>query len=400
MPRGEGDPAISIPEKTFRASVETTKPRQEQEKTVHLLRLGEKTFEAKKLAIELRRFLQEHSLSESEQKMFVDWWVDSVDRARAQEQYRLDNENDDSPVDNFSIYRYTLGRLEEFVTQYIKEKHERLNPFLLSREGARKEIETSLERIKTTEPGKQKVLVVVAMDLDGFKGANDEYGHIAGDELLKSFGRALNAAIRPGEGANGIHFSGDEFGISLEMSFPSNLNEMQIQDLIQKRLEAIIKQASDKTKRPDNQKQEASAGFVIVKPEDNLTYDEIREMADKTAEISKLLAELPGIRARRQGTEELPIRCEDRVVMYEKNDDALANFTEAEVREARIRRGLNRPINNEFGRTTEQQTRDEATSALIDLLSLAETNPAEAARLIDSFKMQIQQAQSTEKNTP
>ncbi len=52
-------------------------------------------------------------------------------------------------------------------------------------------------------------LAVAMIDIDGFKGYNDRYGHLAGDDLLKSLCRVLRTSARGGEHL--ARFGGDEF---------------------------------------------------------------------------------------------------------------------------------------------------------------------------------------------
>jgi diguanylate cyclase (GGDEF)-like protein len=57
------------------------------------------------------------------------------------------------------------------------------------------------------------VATVVILDLDHFKRFNDEYGHVAGDHLLRRFGATLRRHLRRGDCA--VRLGGEEFCVAL-----------------------------------------------------------------------------------------------------------------------------------------------------------------------------------------
>lgn len=81
--------------------------------------------------------------------------------------------------------------------------------------GNRRLFHEQLEQAIKTAPGNAGKLAVLMLDLDQFRGVNDQLGHSFGDYLLQSVAKRLNASVQQQLGGRGaiMRLGGDEFAV-------------------------------------------------------------------------------------------------------------------------------------------------------------------------------------------
>jgi len=93
--------------------------------------------------------------------------------------------------------------------------HEQAHTDTLTGLGNRRKLAADTQRWHGSQ---KRPLVLMLFDLDGFKGYNDTFGHMAGDAMLSRLGAKLAAALAPAGAA--YRLGGDEFCALLDASAP------------------------------------------------------------------------------------------------------------------------------------------------------------------------------------
>jgi diguanylate cyclase (GGDEF)-like protein len=127
----------------------------------------------------------------------------------------------------------------------------------LNRLGFGERLDGELARVRAGGPG----LALVLVDFDGFKAVNDEFGHSAGDELLRWATEAMVGMLRPGDALGRL--GGDEFAALLP---DSGIDE--------------ARRASERLRFALAARISASTG-VAAAPQDGVEADPLHHRADE-----------------------------------------------------------------------------------------------------------------------
>ena len=136
----------------------------------------------------------------------------------------------------------------------------------------------------------RKRLSLIMCDIDRFKQFNDANGHIAGDNLLRSFGELVQKTVRAGDIA--CRYGGDEF-VLLLLDTPWETAKHRA-ELLQREFERLLVPLGEKSLSPGT----LSAG-ISVHPEHGLTPTALLEAADQALYRNKSASGSPGMIAKR-----------------------------------------------------------------------------------------------------
>ncbi|CAN5206652.1 hypothetical protein BH09ACT5_BH09ACT5_09430 [soil metagenome] len=136
-------------------------------------------------------------------------------------------------------------------------------------------VRDSIERALLTS----RPLAVVFLDLDGFKGINDQLGHAAGDSVLKQVAARIRASVRH-EDAVG-RYGGDEFVVICEDA--DRESAAAVADRIRMSVAAPLEGV------PERFAVTASVGVAVYMPRDGHepTNDELLSLADSAMYLAK-----------------------------------------------------------------------------------------------------------------
>ena len=121
-------------------------------------------------------------------------------------------------------------------------------------------------------------LQILVMDLDGFKAVNDNFGHIAGDEMLREVGRVVREQLRDYDFL--ARYGGDEY-----VAIIPDADQESVVDLC-----ARIEKAVNELKVPVDGGAFAKVGVSLGSasyPHNGQTFDQIIVAADKAMYIRK-----------------------------------------------------------------------------------------------------------------
>jgi diguanylate cyclase (GGDEF)-like protein/putative nucleotidyltransferase with HDIG domain len=113
---------------------------------------------------------------------------------------------------------------------------------------------------------------LVLLDLDDFKGINDEHGHLSGDRALQEVANALRATTRPYDVC--VRYGGDEFVVLLASNGRAEAEQQR------RRLQDAVSAIRFETLAGELVPLNVSAGAAVY-PDDGETYERLLARADR-----------------------------------------------------------------------------------------------------------------------
>ena len=172
--------------------------------------------------------------------------------------------------------------LQEDITQR-KEHHRQLEHFAhfdaLTSLPNRVLLADRLHQAMAQSPRREQRLVVVLLDLDGFKAINDRYGHQAGDQFLIVVAARMKQALRDGDTL--ARLGGDEF-VAVLLDLPDVAASTPM-------LTRLLEAAAEPAQIGDLVLQvSASLGVTVYPQEEDVDADQLLRQADQAMYQAKL----------------------------------------------------------------------------------------------------------------
>ena len=151
---------------------------------------------------------------------------------------------------------------------------------------------------------------VYFVDLDNFKGINDSFGHAAGDELLVSIGRRLQAALRDADTV--ARLGGDEFLVLVP--------DVSSQKLVEQIAERLLNAVSEPQELAGRKVVARCSIGIAVYPDNGDSVETLMVNADNAMYQAKATQHGTAIFF----TEEMNLRLRDRMQMEQDLNEAVA----------------------------------------------------------------------------
>lgn len=136
----------------------------------------------------------------------------------------------------------------------------------------------SEERINEYLSERRNRGTLLMLDMDNFKDVNDQYGHIAGDELLVEFANTLTSLTRQDDIV--CRLGGDEFIIFLK--------DVNCHAVVIEKVEQLIMTLEKRIIKPENGGNITVSTGIAVAPDDGRSFNQLYQNADKALYFVKM----------------------------------------------------------------------------------------------------------------